>query len=190
MTIGERTGVFGAITGAAAMAALGLVELARGEALPGLHPYSDDWPAGVIRASGALLLLFAASALRWPRVTGLALAMHWLVAAAFVTLRHDSERGRSARLCPLGADGRVHRFRCVALAQAASARGDAHRIRRHVAALRRHPCDARRRYRWSHSGLTFPELRCGRGSRAACKSSRGLPVLSAEDTRSRRSSSR
>jgi uncharacterized membrane protein len=98
---GERTGVFGAMTGVAAMAALGLVELMRGEALPGLHPYPDAWPAGVIRASGALLLLFAASALRWPSVAGPALALYWLVAALFVGLAVTANVGDPLAYVPL-----------------------------------------------------------------------------------------
>jgi uncharacterized membrane protein len=97
----ERASVFGAMTGVAAMAALGLVELMRGEALSGLHPYPDDWPAGVIRVSGALLLLFAASSLRWPSVAGLALALHWLVAAALVVLAVTTNAGDPLAYVPL-----------------------------------------------------------------------------------------
>jgi hypothetical protein len=84
MRIRPRAAAFAPPVAVAAMAALGLVELATGEALAGLHPYPPDAPAWLVRASGATLAIFAACALRWPGAAAALLALLWLAAAAWV----------------------------------------------------------------------------------------------------------
>lgn len=73
----------GALIAIAAMAGLGLLELARGEALPGLHPHPEGWPALIARVSGLVLFLLAAASLRWPAAAA-GLALHWLTATILV----------------------------------------------------------------------------------------------------------
>lgn len=72
----------GAATAILASAALGAVELLRGEPLPGLHPYPEETPDLAVRVSGALLLLFAAASQLRPHLAAPALALHWAVALA------------------------------------------------------------------------------------------------------------
>jgi hypothetical protein len=79
-----NAGAVGAAVAAVAMGGLGLVELAGGEALPGLHPYPDDW-SPFVRPSGAFLVLFAATAWR-ARLMAIGLALCWLAASGFVAI--------------------------------------------------------------------------------------------------------
>jgi hypothetical protein len=77
-------GVAGAVIAIIAMGGVGLVEVARGEWLPGLHPYPDDW-ARAARLSGALLVFFGTTA-QWLRISAIGLAFHWLVATGFAAM--------------------------------------------------------------------------------------------------------
>jgi uncharacterized membrane protein len=82
----EKLSAAGASIALLAFAALGAVELWRGEALPGLHPYPAGTPDVLVRALGALLLLFAAASQWRPQLAAPALALHWTVALAFVVV--------------------------------------------------------------------------------------------------------